>query len=99
MYGTVARIQLKEGMEQTLVERLTERAGRIPGFVAGHLYRLDDAAAGYLLTVVFASKGAYVANAQSTEQAAHFQALRETMAADPEWLDGEIVYAYGQNAG
>ena len=95
MYGTVARICLNDGMEQTLIERLAGRTGQIPGYVAGYLYRLDDEASTYLLTVVFASKDAYVANAQSPEQDEHFRSLRETMAADPEWHDGEIVYAHG----
>ena len=95
MFGTVARIRLNDGMEQTLIERLAGRSGQIPGYVAGYLYRLENEVSTYLLTVVFASKDEYLANAESPEQREHFRSLRETMAAEPEWQDGEIVYAHG----
>jgi len=94
MYGTVARIRVKPGMEHALIDRLNEQAGLIPGYRQGHLYRLDKDSSAYILTVVFDSKEAYVANAQSPEQDARYQRLRETMAEDPEWLDGEIVGSY-----
>jgi heme-degrading monooxygenase HmoA len=94
MYGTVARIRVKPGMEQALIAELDAHAAQVPGYREGHLYRLDKDPSAYLLTIVFDSKEAYVANAQSPEQNARYQRLRAAMAEDPEWMDGEIVGSY-----
>ena len=94
MYGTVARIRVKPGMEQELVDRLSAQAGEISGYREGRLYRLDSDPSALLLTIVFDSKEAYVANAASPGQNARYLQLREAMAEDPEWLDGEIIGTY-----
>jgi hypothetical protein len=44
------------------------------------------------MAVVFADKDAYVANAQSPEQDARYQAMRALMESDPEWNDGEVIH-------
>ena len=41
--------------------------------------------------VVFESREAYWANAQSPDQNQRYQEMRALMLADPEWHDGEIV--------
>ena len=47
----------------------------------------------YYLTVVFDSREAYHANAQSPDQHADYLKLRALLRADPDWHDGEIVHA------
>jgi len=92
MYGTIARIRIKPGMEGAIIEALREREGQIPGYRAGHLYRMDVEPGHYFLTIIFESKEAYDTNARSPEQHANYLHLREMMADDPAWHDGEIVY-------
>jgi len=96
MYGTVARIRIKPGMEARYLalERALE-ARQVPGFVALITYRLDAHPNEYYCAVVFESKDAYIANAANPAQDAVYRQLRELLAGDPDWHDGEIIYAYG----
>jgi quinol monooxygenase YgiN len=97
MYGTVARFRLKPGVEETqLMELSRELEGRpIPGFVAEYTYRMDSDPHEYYFAVVFESKEAYFANANTPEQDAFYRKFRELLVDDPEWHDGEVVYTYG----
>jgi heme-degrading monooxygenase HmoA len=95
VYGTVARLRVKPGSEQKLLE-LSRRGDMrsIPGLVADAVYRLDGRADEYMLVVAFESKEAYLANANSPEQHQRYLEIRELLVADPEWNDGEIVDTY-----
>ncbi len=96
MYGTVARMRMKPGMEARYAELTREvEARQVPGFVAQVTYRMDADPNECYLAVVFESKEAYVANANDPEQDAMYRKFRELLDADPEWHDGEITYAYG----
>lgn len=95
MYGTVARIRLKPGMEARLLELdREEQAANIPGYVGAHIDRMDAEPNVYYLAVAFESKEAYVANANSPERDARYRQMRELFESDPEWHDGEIVSVY-----
>jgi heme-degrading monooxygenase HmoA len=95
MYGTIANLRLKPGLESRLQENLREQiAENIPGLVASQVFRTDGDPNGYVLVVSFTSREAYQANAASPEQHARYLRFRELLAADPEWHDGEIVYAH-----
>lgn len=48
--------------------------------------------------MVFEDKESYVANANSPEQDARYRRMAELFAGEPEWHDGEIVYASRQPA-
>jgi hypothetical protein len=92
MYGTVARLQVNSGQEAALVAHLERyRGGLARGFVASALYRADDGGA-HWLAVVFDSKEAYEANADSPEQDARYREFRGFLEADPEWHDGEVLF-------
>ena len=95
MYGTVARIRVKPGMEDKLrqLSREQDEAG-IPGLVFEHVYRLDAGRDEYILVVAFESREAYVANGNSPEQHQRYLENRALLEADPEWQDGEIVYSF-----
>ena len=92
MYGTVARMRVKPGMEERLRQVGREAAQTIPSLVFEHVYRLDADPNEYFLVVAFASKEAYVANANSPEQHADYERMLTLLEGEPEWHDGEIVY-------
>jgi heme-degrading monooxygenase HmoA len=95
MYGTVARLRIKPGMEQQLVEfSIAEDAARIPGLLTEFVYRMDKDEQEYMLAVVFESKEAYWANANSPEQDERYHVMRSLLEADPEWYDGGVVHFY-----
>jgi quinol monooxygenase YgiN len=92
MYGTVARLQVKPGMQEqfrALGQEISKNPP--PGHVAFYVYQMDADPTEYYLTVVFESKAAYHANAASPEQDAEYRKLRALLRADPEWHDGEII--------
>ena len=92
MYGTVARMRLKPGMEdQMRAMSEAENDLQIPGFVSQTVYRMDTDPNEIYLVVVFESKEAYVANANSPGQKERYQKIFDMLAAPPEWHDGEVV--------
>lgn len=95
MYGTVARVRLKPGMEERLREqfRAFERA-KVPGEIAEYLYRMDKDTREYFLVVLFKDKASYTANADSPEQDARYRKMAELFEGEPEWHDGEVVYSH-----
>lgn len=93
MYGTVAKLRLKPGMEAKLIEFSQHENDAIDGIVFEHLYRLDNDAQDVMLVVGFTSKEAYQANAESPEQHARYKEYRAMLETDPEWHDGEIFFS------
>jgi quinol monooxygenase YgiN len=92
MYGTVARMRLKPGMEAKLKEDMAQYERiKIPGFVSTMMYRMDKDPNEIYMVVAFKDKESYVANAQDPKQDDRFRKMRAFLAADPEWHDGEIV--------
>jgi heme-degrading monooxygenase HmoA len=94
MYGTVARFRAKAGMEEKLIAfTKAEEMDKIPGLIGTNVYRMDNDANEYYLTVVFESKDAYVKNAESPEQDARYREFLTFLEGEPEWHDGEIIYS------
>ncbi len=94
MYGTVARFMVKPGTEQKLRQQLVEFEGlNVPGYIGSMLYKMDENANEYYMAVVFRDKDAYFTNADSPEQDARYRQMLEVMEGEPEWHDGEIIYA------
>ena len=99
MYGTVAHFPIKPGMEgqfRQLIEGQMHafETGQVPGFVATYTYRTDADPNDFYLAVVFESREAYWANAQSPEQDARYRQWLPLLTSEPEWHDGEIVAVY-----
>lgn len=92
MYGTVARIHVKPGMEEQFLACLEKD----PGEVAAYLYRLDADPNLFYLVAVFESKAAYEANARRPQTDARYWQVREYFDSEPEWHDGEIVFAFSE---
>lgn len=95
MYGTIARLKVKPGQEQTVVNLFDEwgreyRPG-VKGAVAGYLYQSETNPGDCLMVVGFADRDSYHANAQASGQQKWYQRLRENLTEDPAWEDGSIV--------
>ena len=94
MYGTVAQLRARPGTrEQFAAYSHEQESVPTPGLVASYVYRLDANADEYYLAVIFESKEAYVANANSPMQDISYRKLRALLVADPVWHDGEVVFA------
>ena len=94
MYGTVAHMRIKPGMDDALKAYVEESGGRtIPGSVAVYVYRMDADPQEIYMAVVFESKESYVANADSPDQDADYRRMLEFLEGPPDWHDGEIVFA------
>lgn len=96
MYGTIARIRIQPGRESDLM-RLTEQYEdlAVPGHLHSFVYKLDGTPDEYMLVAVFDGRANYRANAESPAQHERYLAMRELLAAEPEWHDGEIIYQGG----
>ena len=96
MYGTIWRVRVKDGAEPALKALMDEfEARHVPGFIGHYAYRLDADPNVYMSAVVFASREAYVANANSPEQQALYERMTAVFDGAPEWFDGEITDARG----
>ena len=94
MYGTVARLRVKPGAEKALLEMTKSESGiKIPGFIRQYVYRMNSNPNEFYLVVIFENKQTYIANADSPEQDARYHEFRLLLEDDPEWHDGDIVYA------
>jgi antibiotic biosynthesis monooxygenase (ABM) superfamily enzyme len=92
MYGTVARMRAKPGMESKLLAEFDSfKSMNVPGYVSSTVYRLDSGSNEYIMTVVFADKASYMKNADDPEQDKRYQAMMAALAAEPDWSDGEII--------
>ena len=95
MYGTVARIKVKPGREADfLAFGRSEETLNIPGFLGQFVYHLDRDPNEYMLVIVFRDDDSYFKNADSPEQEERYHQMREMLAEDPEWFDGEIAHAW-----
>ncbi len=94
MYGTVARLRLKPGKEAEFqqLSKVFEEA-KIPGLVAEYVYRMDANANELYLVAMFTDKAAYERNASSPEQHARFLQMMALLEGEPEWHDGEVIFA------
>jgi len=92
MYGTVARMRVKPGMEAKLKEEMAQYERlKIPGFVTTMVYRMDRDPNEIYMAVAFKDKDSYMANARDPRQDERYKKMRALLSADPEWHDGEII--------
>jgi quinol monooxygenase YgiN len=92
VYGTVAKMKAKPGFIEAM-KRIYEGQDMPPGGLAFYAYQMDADPNEIYMVAVFESKEAYVANAQSADTDAQYQQWLEWLDAEPEWHDGEIVFA------
>jgi hypothetical protein len=93
MYGTVARMRIKAGMEAAMQADMKSYEGlAIPGYVGTTVYKMDSDANEYYVAVVFEDRESYRRNADDPAQDARYQQMLAYIDGEPEWHDGEIVY-------
>lgn len=92
MYGTIAKLRVKEGMSDEILENL-RRDGIGLGHIAHYVYQMDSDPNEFYVAVIFESKEAYHKNAQSPETNTEFEEMMKYLDGEPNWNDGEIIYS------
>jgi quinol monooxygenase YgiN len=98
MFGTVARFRLKQGATVDQLNATTDMEDRPPGSVALLVFQSEKDPQEVWIATAFESREAYMKNADSPEQNARFEKMRELMDGAPEWHDGEVVTAISERA-
>jgi heme-degrading monooxygenase HmoA len=94
VFGTVARVRVKPGMADRMLEHSRQYEDLdIPGHKGLLVYQSESDPDEFFMAVVFESRDAYVANASSDRQHERYLELRELLAGEPEWHDGAVVQA------
>ena len=93
MYGTIAKLRIKPGMESELERLSRDEQTEISGITFQYVYRMDDDPQNFFLVVGFESKESYRKNAESPEQHARYLTMISLLESEPEWHDGEIVFS------
>lgn len=94
MFGTVAHVTVQPGKEEEFISigaQWTKERGEVTGQVAEYLFRLEGRPGEYYIVGIFRDRARYYANAQDPETDRWYRRMRETLTADPEWHDGEVV--------
>jgi heme-degrading monooxygenase HmoA len=92
MYGTIAKMKLKPGAEEKIMQVMEASDTGREGHVATYVFKSDADPNVHFVTTIFESKGAYKKFSDSPEQNKRFLQMRELLAADPEWHDGEVIH-------
>jgi heme-degrading monooxygenase HmoA len=92
VYGTVARMTLKPGAEEKIMQVMEGAQTGQEGHVATYVFKSDADPNVHFVTTIFESKSAYKKFADSPEQDKRFHQMKELLAAAPEWHDGEVVH-------
>ena len=90
VYGTVAKMKLKPGAEEKMMQAM--EGVQPAGHVATYVFKSDSDPNVHYVTTVFESKSAYKKFADSPEQDKRYRQMRDLLAADPEWHDGEVIH-------
>jgi heme-degrading monooxygenase HmoA len=85
---------LKPGALQAITEFAQQESGiGINGYIGQYIYQMDRDPDEVFVVVLFKDKTSYFANAESPEQDARFRQMMTYLAAEPEWNDGEVIFA------
>jgi heme-degrading monooxygenase HmoA len=85
-------MKLKPGVEEKMMQAMERPEGGPEGHVATYVFKSDVDPDVHFVTTIFESKSAYKKFADSPEQDKRFHQMRELLAADPEWHDGEVIH-------
>jgi len=93
MYGTVGRLQIKPGQLGELTNMVRELEVN-PGIHTMSIVGKDGSETDYYWTIVWIDKATHDANGERPEFSAQYERLLVTLAVEPEWHSGEIVYGH-----
>jgi hypothetical protein len=107
MYGTVYRLQPRQGQEQAVLDHLfrweQEYLPQVTGYVGGYVFEPAvqplSVIGGILVIVVFDSQAASIRNRDDSEQGRWDQHLGELLEQAPEWNEGEITAIFAEPRG
>jgi heme-degrading monooxygenase HmoA len=85
-------MKLKPGAEAKMQEAMEGSDASRPGHVATYVFRSDKDPDLHIVTTIFESREAYRKFAESPEQDKRFRQMKELLAGEPEWNDGEVIY-------
>jgi heme-degrading monooxygenase HmoA len=91
MYGTIAKLKTKDGAVDEI--RMLETMRRPVGYMGTFVFQSDEDPHEVWMVAIFDSRESYGENARSPEQDEEFRELRKNLTEEPEWHDGEIVFA------
>lgn len=93
MYGTIAKLRAKPGKRADVIEFLETQVGQPEGYIGRVVYQMDRDADELWVVGWFESKTAYFAHSDKPETHQIYLRLLALLVAEPEWHDGELVYA------
>ena len=94
MYGTVAKIRVKKGALEALKKFSEAESGAgMSGYRGQVVYQMDRDPDEIYLVVIFDSREAYFANAESPEQHARYLEMMKLLEGEPEWNDGKVIFS------
>jgi len=85
-------MKLKPGAEEKMMKAMEGSDGGRAGHVATYVFKSDADPDVHFVATIFESKSAYKKFADSPEQDKRFRQMRELLAADPDWHDGEVIH-------
>ncbi|HUZ85636.1 MAG TPA: antibiotic biosynthesis monooxygenase family protein [Candidatus Baltobacterales bacterium] len=92
MYGTIAKMKLKPGAEEKVMQVMGGSDSAAEGHVSTFVFKSDADPNVHFVTTVFESKDAYKRFADSAEQSRRFHQIKDLLAGEPEWHDGEFIH-------
>ncbi|HEX5505847.1 MAG TPA: antibiotic biosynthesis monooxygenase [Thermomicrobiales bacterium] len=95
MFGTIARVTVQPGKDEEFLAigaQWTRERGAATGQVAEYVFKAEGRPGEYFLVGVFRDRDTYYTNARDPETDRWYRRMRATLAADPEWHDGEVTH-------
>ncbi len=92
LYGTIAKMKVKPGSEDKMMQTMEGGDAGREGHIATYVFKSDADPNVHFVTTIFESKSAYKKFADSPEQDKRFHQMKELLAAEPEWHDGEVIH-------
>ena len=97
MYGTIFRMKVITGKEGELLATFEkwerERKPKVAGAMGSLVLKSDRVPGEFWGVAVFKDKKSYTANAKDPEQDKWYRQLRLLLQSDPEWNDGQYIFA------
>jgi hypothetical protein len=91
MYGSIARMKVKPGKLEELSEMLDTNGHRPGGAVSLSVFKMDADANEIWVVAISESQEAYRSYSESPQSHERYLKMRESLQADPEWHDGEVI--------
>ena len=100
MFGTVARMRVKPGKLEELKMLMAQDEPRdVDGYLYSVAYRSSSDPQEVWMAAVFRDRESYVANAEAPSQSEMYARMRALLESDPEWHDGDVLFATPTAAG